>query len=75
MTDLDQTAITFFRAIRKAAKKHLGHDRFGFTINIETFYPKEDLETGLLFGAKIQEALTIAQQTVQPVVIEGTTVQ
>jgi hypothetical protein len=75
MTDLEETAIAFFRAIRATGKNILGHDRFGFRINIETMSPKEDNESAVVLGAKIQEALTNASRVVQPVTIEGTSLQ
>ena len=75
MTDLEETAIAFFRAIRSTGKECLGHDRFGFKINIEAMTPKEDHEASVAIGAKIQEALTNASSVVQPVTIEGTSAQ
>lgn len=75
MTDLEETAIAFFRAIRSVGKECLGHDRFGFHMDIKTMSPKEDQESAIIFGAKIQEALTTASQTVQPVTIEGASLQ
>jgi hypothetical protein len=75
MTDLEETAIAFFRSIRDAGKECLGHDQFGFTMNIETKSRKEDQESAVVLGAKIQEALTKATCAVQPVTIEGTSAQ
>jgi len=72
---LEETAIAFFRAIRAAGKECLGHDRFGFKIDVNTMSPPEDKDAALLFGAKLQEALIAASRTVQPVTIEGTTLQ
>jgi hypothetical protein len=68
--DLEETAIAFFRAIRASGKNHLGHDRFGFKLDIKTMAPVEDREAAELFGANLQEALTNASKIVQPVTIE-----
>ncbi len=75
MSDLEDTAIAFFRAIRAAGKIRLGHDQFGFKLNIETMSPAKDKGGATLLGADIQEALTNASRTVQPMTIEGTTLQ
>ena len=75
MSDLEETAIAFFRAIRATGKECLGHDGFGFRMNVETMSPKEDKESALVLGAKIQEALTAATRAVQPVTIEGISLQ
>jgi hypothetical protein len=75
VSDLEDTAIAFFRAIRAAGKKRLGHDRFGFKMNVETMAPIEDKDAATAFGAALQEALTTASRVVQPVTIEGTSLQ
>lgn len=75
MTDLEQATIAFFQAIRAAGKECLGHDRFGFKLDINTMAPPDDRDAALLFGAKLQEALTTASRVVQPVTIEGTSLQ
>jgi len=75
MTHLEQAAIAFFRALRGTGKKQFGHDQFGFKINIETMAPVEDKDAATAFNANVQEALTLASRTVQPVIIEGTTLQ
>ncbi len=76
MTDLEETAIAFFRAIRATGREVLGHDQFGFKIDINTMSPPDgDKEKALLFGNTIQQALTLASRTVQPIVVEGTTLQ
>jgi hypothetical protein len=75
MIDLDEAAIIFFRAIRSAGVECLGHDRFGFKLDINTMSPQEDREAAVLFGAKLQEALTNASKIVQPITIEGTSLQ
>jgi len=75
MSDLEDTAIAFFRAIRAEGKKCLGHDRFGFKLDINTMSPPDDKESAIRLGARIQEALTVASRTIQPVTIEGTTLQ
>jgi BRCT domain type II-containing protein len=75
MIDLEETAIAFFRAIHAAGRECLGHDQFSFTMSIETKSRKEDQESAVVLGAKIQEALTSATRAVQPVTIEGTSLQ
>jgi hypothetical protein len=75
MTDLEETAVAFFRAIYAAGKKCLGHGQFNFTMSIEIKSRKEDQESAAVLGAKIQEALTNASRVVQPVIIEGTSLQ
>jgi hypothetical protein len=75
MSELEETAIAFFRAIKATGKECLGHERFSFKLDINTMSPPEDRDAAVLFGAKIQEALTNASRAVQPVTIEGTSLQ
>ena len=75
MSDLEEAATVFFRAIRTAGKEILGHDQFGFKIDINTMVPAADRDGAVLLGAKLQEAITVAGRAVQPVTIEGTSLQ
>jgi len=74
-SELDEAAIAFFRAIRAVGKKCHGHDQFGFRVDIQTMSPKNEKTAALKFGADIQTAITAATRAVQPVTIEGTTLQ
>lgn len=75
MNDLEQATIAFFRAIRAAGKECLGHERFGFQLDIKTMVPPDDRDAAISFNDKLQEALTTASRIVQPVTIEGTSLQ
>ena len=75
MTELEFAAIAFFRALRATGKECLEHDRFGFKLDVNVMAPPDDKEAAMRFGAKVQEALTHASQVVQPVTIEGTSLQ
>jgi hypothetical protein len=75
MTDLEKTAIDFFRAIRATGKEVLEHDTFGFKLDINVMVPPNDHKLAAVFSSKIQEALTTASRTVQPVTVDGTSLQ
>lgn len=75
MNSLEDAAITFFRAIRATGKECLGHEQFGFKLDINIMTPSKDQQIAVSFAAKVQDALTQASQIVQPVIIEGTSVQ
>jgi len=72
---LEETAIAFFRAIRASGRKRHGHDQFGFKLDIQTMSPKDDQKAAVGFGSDIQMAITNASRTVQPVTIEGASLQ
>ena len=74
-TDFEERAIAFFRALRTIGKEILGHEAFGFKLDINITAPIDSKENLLLLHARVQETLTIASRTVQPVTIEGTTLQ
>jgi hypothetical protein len=72
---LEQTAIAFFHALRACGRKHHGNDQFGFRVDIQAMSPKDKQKASIGFGADIQEALTVANRAVQPIMIEGTTLK
>lgn len=75
MSALDDAFIAVFREIYATGQEILGHRDFAFKIDATIGTRPKEEEEGRLIGAKIQEALTTASQTVQPVTIEGTSLQ
>jgi hypothetical protein len=75
MTELEQAAVAFFKAVLKTGRDILGHSEFAFKMDATIGTKPEDAERGKLIGARIQDALNIAKEQSKPVTIDGTTVQ
>lgn len=75
MSELDDAVIAFFRALRACGKETFGHDRFGFKLDVNTMVAVDDTENAHVFNAKLQAALSLASNVVQPVTIEGSSLQ
>jgi len=75
MSALDDAFIAAFKEIYATGHEILGHTDFAFKIDATIGTRSRDEEGGKLIGARIQEALTAASRTVQPLTIEGVTLQ
>lgn len=75
MTELEQSATDFFKAVLKTGSDILGHPNFQFKIDATIGTKPEDREGGKLIGALIQDALNVAKTAATPLTIEGTTLQ
>jgi len=75
MTDLEQTATDFFKAILETGSAILGHQDFKIKIDVEFGHRAEDRERAKLVHGAIQHALDIANASARPAPIERATLQ
>jgi hypothetical protein len=75
MTELDQAATDFFKAILETGYTVLGHMDFKIKIEVELGHRPEDRDAAHVVHAAIQHALDIANASARPVEIERTTLQ
>lgn len=71
MTELEQAATDFFKAILKTGRTILKHPEFQFKIEATIGVKPVDAEAGQLIGQRIKEALDIAKERAMPITIEG----
>jgi hypothetical protein len=75
MTELDQAATDFFKAILETGSTVLGHTDFKIKIEVELGHRPGDRDRARLVQAAIQHALDITNASARPVEIERTTLQ
>jgi len=61
---LEQSASAFFKAIHQVGIDALGHNRFGFKIDISFTVAPDDADTAKNINAQIQAALNNARTSV-----------
>lgn len=75
MTDLEQAAVDFFKAIQGTGAAILGHTEFVFKIDCTIGSRPEEAEHAKLISIHIQCALNVAKNSLQPLSIEGISLQ
>lgn len=63
---LQEAAVEFFKAIQEVGRADLGHDEFGFKVDIAFMVKNEDSAKATAIHAQIQAALNIANNSIKP---------